>query len=382
MSRLSKHIQFLPCLLALFACQESIYTPPPPPLLKITANCKNAAKEWTFTLDFTVPGYDIYKNGKIGSPEYDKYLWSIAGVRWGLRHKNAEIYWVQTHQSYEETKDTAPRYLKTVGDSQKARFAFRYLPKIDLPRQLEAARPNDLEIYAALRIEELESSVGLPLSKINFFGCVIIPLDKPAVQLADPYSVERNRIELKWAAIDNAASYLVSWGTGSAATGNATVPPTGTNSEGYTISGLTANTQYYYKVQAKIDPSQAGQYRDGPSNTQNQTTKQSILLAPGQVGETSFSKIERTRIELTILSNNRSDRYQISYGTDPQATNRGTFIIEFRGSIAAAWTPNILTPNTLYYFKARTLPHIDGRDETRARSPYGPIDPLGIRTKP
>ena len=380
MSRLFKHAQLLPCLLALFACQESVYTPPPPPLLKITANCKNAAKEWTFTLDFTAPGYDIYKNGKVGSPEYDKYLWSIAGVRWGLRHKNAEIYWVQTHQSYEETKDTAPRYLKTVGDSQKARFAFRYLPKIDLPRQLEAARPNDIEIYAALRIEELESSVGLPLSQLNFFGCVIIPLDKPAVQLADPYSVERNSIELKWAAIDNAASYLVSWGTGSAATGNnATVNPTGTNSERYTITGLTAATQYYYKVRAKIDPRQAGQYRDGrPSNTQNQTTKQSILPMPGQVADTSK---QRTRIQVGFIGRIPSDRFQISYGTDPQATNLGTFIIEFQ-NIAAAWTPNTLTPNTRYYFKARTLPHTDGRDETKARSPYGPIDPIGIPTNP
>lgn len=111
------------------------------------------------------------------------------------------------------------------------------------------------------------------------------------------------------------------------------------------ITGLTANTQYNFTVRAK---DAAGNISE-PSNVETVTTLEPVIPAPTGLTATAESD---TEISLSWTDNAVSDSFTV------QRSLNGTDWTDIANPIAPGWTDEGLTPETLYYYRVKSV--VDG----------------------
>ena len=297
----------------------------------------------------------IIKGGKADDAEATKAIKDLH-VRWGFRHKENPdlIYWIQKHKSYPPPiKSTV--YKKTVEDSEKARFV-----PIEFPEASGGEDHKNLEIIAeaaspARGMKALIAAVDLPVDfdmKKQFVGILASPVNFRAT--AQNGTVSKPAVvDLRWDAVTNAASYEVSYGKGSDATGAEVIAVFGKNS--LTLEdALKPNTLYYFKVRAN---GKAGYRQSDYSSVANATTKKVALPAPTLQKKDGSSKVDSVYLTLrfdgfSVLDVLRfAGDYEISYGTNTDATGTTRKFASGNTSV----TVDNLKANTQYYFKGRVL---------------------------
>jgi hypothetical protein len=114
----------------------------------------------------------------------------------------------------------------------------------------------------------------------------------------------------------------------------------------YTLTNLSANTQYWFKVKAKNGDSVATAYSSSGAD----------VTPPAAPTGLNSSNLCRTTASTSWVASAGADKYTLSYGTDSGGTNLGTI-----GNIAVT-NQNLssLANNTQYYFKVSATSNANG----------------------
>jgi Bacterial Ig-like domain/Fibronectin type III domain len=142
-----------------------------------------------------------------------------------------------------------------------------------------------------------------------------------------------------WEISSYAGLYQISYGTYATATGEALVT---TDEAAYTFTGLTATTEYYWKV-AAVNVNGTSEYSTIASFTTTAMPLTTIPGTPGGLAITSVSTDFAHGIWPAVFG---ADYYTISFGTDEAATNMGAFTTD-----EASYYMTGLTATTEYYWK-------------------------------
>ena len=176
---------------------------------------------------------------------------------------------------------------------------------------------------------------------------VTVALDVPAnlkATVRDGNAFGLGVVDLAWSAVVNASGYEISYSAGA-------VPQTRTLQQtSLSLSGFKPNTLYSFKVRA----TGTGGYRNSNYSAEvRETTNQVSLPAPSVYALSNKARSVNLNIVLNRAASAFAKNYEISYGTDSNATGATKTIAG--GSERALATMNGLKPNTRYFFKVRVL---------------------------
>ena len=151
-------------------------------------------------------------------------------------------------------------------------------------------------------------------------------------------STNANSATFTVAAVPNATAYLVEYSTVSSF--QTSTSKTFASSGSKTISGLTPNTKYYFRVKAT-----ATGFNDSEWTQFDATTQKATLTAPGIAAKSTTD----ASASFTIGAVANANKYVVQYGTDENFESPATKSFATSGS----QTISGLTPNTKYYFRVK-----------------------------
>lgn len=152
-------------------------------------------------------------------------------------------------------------------------------------------------------------------------------------------SVSENSVSLAIGNVSNASQYVVEYATNSSFTSSSTKSFASSGTK--TISSLSANTTYYFRVVAKNN----NYYDSDASSVVYDTTSQSTLSTP----TLAKSSVTDHTATLTIGSVTNASKYVVQYATNSSFTSASS--VEFDSS--GSQTVTDLSANTLYYFRVK-----------------------------
>ena len=154
-------------------------------------------------------------------------------------------------------------------------------------------------------------------------------------------TIGSSSISVTIGSVDNATSYTLYYSSNKNFSGAQST--TYSSAGGHTVSGLSANTTYYFRVIAT--PSEAGYTSSNYSETVSATTNADMIQLPAP--DLSFSSRGSDWISVYIGGVTRASSYVLQYASNSNFTNAKTFIFPNAGS----YTINDLSPNTTYHFR-------------------------------
>jgi len=175
-------------------------------------------------------------------------------------------------------------------------------------------------------------------------------LDRPTGIEANPKSA--TTVTVKWNAVSNASSYVIQYATDSGFTQNVkTQAVSGGTSSSADVTGLTANTTYYFRVMAVGTGSYVSSTYSGWYSVKTPVATSTTLDRPTGIAANPKSATTVT-VSWNVVSNASS--YVIQYATDSGFTqNVKTQAVS---SGAANWADVTgLTANTTYYFRVMAV---------------------------
>ena len=178
-------------------------------------------------------------------------------------------------------------------------------------------------------------------------------LGTPTVNTPSGVAITATSISLSWNAVTNASGYEVHYSTTSGfaigGTGVTKVTVNSGRTTSQSITGLTANTSYYFKVVAKG----SGSYSDSDASTEKSATTGKTKLGTPRVNTPSGVAITATSISLSWNAVTNASGYEVHYSTTSGFAIGGTGVTKVTINNGRTTSQSItsLTANTSYYFK-------------------------------